>query len=123
MKSDEIYIEEKYGRQNPFVVPEGYFAKLSDNILQNEALQTAGNLENRAKPVFLKNYILYIAVACLVMFVFGLSVLWKTEDTERQVLSTVSVQQADNSNVLVGDEWTEYTMLDNDDIYSLIASN
>lgn len=130
MKSDENYIESRFGKSSPFVVPEGYFDHLADNIIGNVPECAAGADESRRRPVqtVWLHYRRYVAIAACIALLAGLGAAvvalpgddGKTGNNNNVAASHVDRQQQDASD---DDAEIDYTMLDNETIYSLVASN
>ena len=105
MNNEEQYILNRCGKQNPFTVPEGYFDSLRTELMQR--------VEVKPKDISLwKRWRGYVAATYI-----G----FDSETTaNKHVAVNVKTSNVDN---LSEDEYADYTMLDNDDIYSLLANN
>lgn len=121
MLSDEQYIQNKFGKEQPFAVPQGYFDNLQETIMKSVSLQ-----QRHVQQSWWHRYRKVVAVAaCVAMLVCGLSVyMAKSNGNNVQTLAASSVntdtkEQATSND----DEAMEYSMLDNDDMYSLMANN
>lgn len=116
MNNEEQYILNRCGKQNPFTVPEGYFDSLRTELMQR--------VEVKPKDISLwKRWRGYVAAACMVGVVAGVATYigFGSEATEnKHVAVNVKASNVDN---LSEDKYADYTMLDNDDIYSLLANN
>ena len=137
MESDERYLERKFGRQNHFAVPEGYLQNLTASVMANVSKQTECNMPNKetanAKVVVMQPWWrrtrVRIAAAAACLLVAGGTAFYTYMDSEHHAepVSNVAASNS-NHNVEMGtsasyNEMADYTMLDNDDIYSLLASN
>lgn len=147
MESDEKYILSRFGNKNHFAVPEGYFEQLQDNILASVALEEedkaaeAPTKDNTPKIIPLRKRIVRYAAACAGIMVAG-AVAWtaftlsapqqdptlaakdnkpQTETTDNS-MATLSAHETPTHHT-VSDEVADLSMLDNEDIYSLLASN
>lgn len=70
MEKEEQYIYDRYGKQNPFTVPDGYFDSLRTGLMQHATTTT------KAIPLW-KRWRGYVAAACLVGVVtVGLATYW-----------------------------------------------
>jgi uncharacterized protein YqkB len=128
MMNEEVLIESKMGKRNPFTVPSGYFDQLTEQIMQNipeESMQTAQIHEIKpAKRAILRSLRpLFYAAACTCIAVFGVATYQhlnkQTTETPQLQSNIVTVHSYSDSYI---DEATDYAMLDNDDIYaSLLA--
>lgn len=117
MEKEEQYIYNRCGKQTPFTVPDGYFDNLSAELMRHA--------ETKPKQVTLwQRYRLYIAAACLFTFVVGLATYFGISSADPSansaIAATASVANTDEAE---SEEYADYTMLDNDDIYSILASN
>ena len=128
MMNEEVLIESKMGKRNPFTVPEGYFDQLTSQVMQmipEENMQTARIQEMKpAKKAILRSLRpLFYAAACTCIAVFGvvtyLHLNNKVSETQ-QLQSNIVINNSYSDSYI--DEATDYAMLDNDDIYaSLLA--
>lgn len=133
MKSDEKYIESRFGKKMPFTVPEGYFdslASVAENVVNStNSAETRTVCLDTKLP---KNSVWrlcrkYAAVAaCVAVVAGGFAVYRLVPSAGPQTV--VARQQFDDHAATVmsqsvNDDEIDYTMLDNDDIYSLVASN
>lgn len=138
MKSDEKYIESRFGKSAPFTVPDGYFDSLAQSIINNAGPMPepqpsvelkAPGAEIRRTASWWMRYRLYVAAAaCLVFVAMGASVFFASShhaDGARNVAKSAHSEQQVGNQQYSGTYDTEidYTMLDNEDIYSLVASN
>lgn len=147
MESDEKYILSRFGNKNHFSVPEGYFEHLQDDILTSVAMLEEEKTvetcpkEDKPKTIPLRSRMLRYAAACAGIMVAG-AVAWTAftlsapqqdptlaaKDNKPQTETTDNSMATLPANVTpahhsVSDEMADYSMLDNEDIYSLLASN
>ena len=128
MMNEDVLIESKMGKRNPFKVPEGYFDQLTEQVMQmipEENTQTAQvQVMNPAKNAILRSLRpLFYAAACSCIAVFGVATYLhlnkEVNDTQQLQSNIVTVHSYSDSYI---EEATDYAMLDNDDIYaSLLA--
>lgn len=119
MEKEEQYIYDRYGKQNLFTVPDGYFDSLRTGLMQHATTTTT----TKAIPLW-KRWRGYVAAACLVGVVtVGLATYWglKTTDVADTHVAVDGYAMVDDD--FSDDEYADYTMLDNDDIYSFLANN
>ena len=117
MEKEEQYIYDRYGKQNPFTVPDGYFDSLRTGLMQHATTTT------KAIPLW-KRWRGYVAAACLVgVVIVGLATYWglKTTDVADTHVAVAGYSRVDDDFSYV--EYADYTMLVNDDIYSFLANN
>lgn len=137
MESDEKYIERRFGKKTPFAVPEGYFENLAQSIVDSVAAEpavqaVAEKREDAAKPVarigWWHRYRMRVAVAACVAFVVAGVAAYLSLPSVGADASAAVAAHGDNASSVqpaygVSDAEIDYTMLDNEAIYSLVASN
>lgn len=117
MEKEEQYIYDRYGKQNPFTVPDGYFDSLRTGLMQHATTAT------KAIP-FWKRWRGYVAAACLAGVVtIGLATYLSLKTTDVADTHVAVAGYAAVDDDFSDDEYADYTMLDNDDIYSFLANN
>ena len=119
--NEEMYIQEKVGKRNPFRVPEGYFDNLTAQVMQ----QLPEQPQRRAKSVFMRP-VFYAAASVCALLVAGAAWMWhaeadSTSATPVQAQADVQSQQDANGEYL--EEAADYMMLDNHEIYSYLAES
>ena len=117
---EEKYIEELVGKRNPFVVPEGYFEQLTDQVMQS-----LPDRRPRAKTVWLRP-VLYAAASVCALFVCAtvwLSWPRSSQQDQKDVAEAVQAVQMQQPDDAFFDEAADYMMLDNHDIYALLSEN
>ena len=113
MNYEEKEIKERFGQVNPFRVPDGYFDQLTERVMSQlpEREQTAEHVSlsssrPKSRLVALRPWM--YAAACTVAAVFAnVNVAASTTNTESQYI----------------DEYADYVMLDNAEIYAYLADN
>ncbi len=136
METDERYIELRFGKKAPFKVPEGYLDNLTQSIISN--VEAAGKEAVPAAPASVKSaaptigwwqrYRHYVAAVACVAFVVGGVSVWQalsTADASKAHVATAIHNSSYDASAYdsVSDEEINYSMLDNEDMYSLMASN
>ena len=119
--NEEMYIQEKVGKRNPFRVPEGYFDNLTAQVMQLLPEQP----QRRAKSVFMRP-VFYAAASICVLLVAGAAWLWHTEmaaSSEAPVQAQVATQPQQAEGDVYIDEAADYMMLDNHEIYAYLAES
>lgn len=136
MESDERYIESCFGKKAPFTVPEGYFDNLTQNIMNS--VEAADKVVPHVPEPIQQNKVItinwwnrcrrYVAVAACVAFIVGGVSVWQfksTADTGKTHIATATHHSTYDASAYnsVSDEEINYSMLDNQDMYTLMASN
>lgn len=118
---NDIFDKEQL-KQNPFKVPAGYFDTLNTRIMENVARQASA--EKSEKPVQAKNvrmHVLRWAAACACVLVIGVSaVLFTFKDTDTSEVPATAQQSFFTSDDAFN-QAADYTMLDNHDMYQMLA--
>ena len=119
MTKEELYLKERVGQKNPFRTPEGYFDQFTTNIM-NQLPDSAPHVElhtTDGQPVAKKvkmplRHWFYVAacVAALVVTAFSFHF--------HEVANSQQPVAVSESYI---DEAADYAMLDNMDIYQLLA--
>ena len=113
--NEEKYIEEQVGKRNPFLVPEGYFDQLPDQIMK-----ALPERKPKAKSVWMRP-VLYVAASIAALLICtGVYLSVSDEPKHEAVLVTQPQQQQAYDEF---DEAADYMMLDNHDIYALLSEN
>ena len=119
--NEEMYIQEKVGKRNPFRVPDGYFDNLTAQVMQNLPEQP----KRRAKSVFMRP-VFYAAASVCALLVAGAAWMWHPSEEVSSAApvqaKTVALPQQDASGEYI-DEAADYMMLDNHEIYAYLAEN
>lgn len=115
MEKEEQYIYNRCGKQNPFIVPEGYFDNLHTELMQH-------TMTIPKKNILWKRWQSYVAAACLVGVVAGVATYFGI-NTKAVDDTHVAVVKNATTDDFSEEEYVDYTMLDNDDIYSFLANN
>ena len=108
MNNEQLEIERRFGKNQPFKVPEGYFDRLAADVMANIPEQ---------KPVA-------VAAACVCAAVFSIQLfLHAPSDKHHAVPHVSSASQAHGDSYGTLDMAADYTMIDNDYIYAMVSEN
>lgn len=113
--------DKKQLESNPFKVPEGYFETLNARIMKNVTEQAT--LTQEKKTVKAKRVSFHPfrwAAACACVLVIGGSALIFMDKQNKEQDVTASVQQNYASDDAFN-QAADYTMLDNHDMYQMLA--
>lgn len=130
MNYEDKEIQERFGKENPFRVPEGYFDQLTERVMSQlpEREQQAEHIpltERRSKSrwVALRPW-LYAAACTVAAVVMGIT-FYSHESAEEQHLAstTNTTTTAPNTESQYIDDAADYVMLDNAEIYACLAES
>ncbi len=112
MTNEELYLKERVGQKNPFRTPEGYFDQFTANIMAQLPERQPMESKPVAKKVAMPIRHWFYAAACVAaLVVTAVSFHFHEVDAPQQVAASESYI----------DEAADYAMLDNMDIYQLLA--
>ena len=122
MNNEEREIRERFGKLNHFTVPEGYFERLTQQVMERVPEQEAKRA--RAVPMWRKYRIAIVAAACTLFAVFGVRAYRQLNSPDSQPAMPLSMDNsyANNSSFLF-DEMVDYTMIDSDIIYASLSDS
>ena len=131
MHYEEKEIKERFGQVNRFRVPDGYFDQLTERVMSQlpEREQTAEHVSlsssrPKSRLVALRPWM--YAAACTVAAVFMGVALYFHQTKEEQTLANADVNASastTNTESQYIDEYADYVMLDNAEIYAYLADN
>lgn len=124
MMNEEEYIRNKMGQKNPFKVPNGYFDKLTQQVMDRLSEQQTDRLpeqqtneqQTKKKSAIIRHLrpLLY-AAACICIAVFTATFFFGSHVEEDDTMANAQ-QDATYSDTYI-DEAADYAMIDNEDIY------
>lgn len=111
--NEENYIEEQFGKRNPFRVPDGYFDQFSTQLMA-----TLPERKPKVKPLWLRPVFYAAASICALFICTGVWLALPAESIQETAqVTTVQLDSADEAF----DEAADYMMVDNHDIYAYLA--
>ncbi len=113
MTNEELYLKERVGQKNPFRTPEGYFDQFTANIMAQLPKRQPMESKSVAKKVAMPIRHWFYAAACVAALLVTAFSFHFHNTTDNQ-------QQVAFSETYI-DEAADYAMLDNTDIYQLLA--
>lgn len=133
MMNEEDYLNSKMGKFNPFTVPEGYFDKLTQQVMDKipQAVITEMKpVKQPAKVAVMKRLRPWLyAAACICVGVFIAAISFNNRSEVASPQST-SQQLAANEQTDYGyysdtyiDEEADYAMIDNQEIYACLMAD
>lgn len=143
MMNEEKKINDIFGKENHFKVPEGYFdnfaeqmmAKIPEQEIDSPEVTDKNHQENKAKFVHLSLWrrlpLRKIAAVLAVTAMLGGGVLYQLQQAEKKhyVMAHNEAPAIESSHVTDGDDaafeqMADYTMMDSQDFYAqLVAEN
>lgn len=128
MTREENILKERFGKENPFKVPDGYFDHLTVRIMENLPEQEIRVIDIRSRQTLWQKLPLRkIAAAVAVVALLGGGSFWALQhEGNSKVVAHVKQheQKAVASEEAAFNEMADYAMIDNETIYaSLIAEN
>jgi hypothetical protein len=128
MNYEEKEIKERFGQTNPFRVPDGYFDQLTERVMSQlpEREKTAEQVSlsaprHKSRLVALRPWL--YAAACMVAVVFMGVAFYFHQVKEEQTLANANVVNTTNTESQYIDEYADYVMLDNAEIYAYLADS
>lgn len=118
MEEDLRFLEERFGHETGFKIPDGYFEELTESVMKQ--LPDCETTPRRKTGAWLKPML--SAAACLAfVIVMTATVLAPSSNkqSEQQKVVAHSTQIENHEDAL--DATAEYIMIDRDDIYSYIT--
>lgn len=123
MIAEEKYLEDKYGKKQPFKVPNGYFNSFAENLMDKLPEQQPAMTPHISMWRKWRKLRLTVAVAasvCAVMFSV-MTFMHDTKPAHSQLANNHTTKTVTNDSYNTLDVAADYTMLDNDDIYALVS--
>ena len=121
MTSEEKFIFEKFGKQQPFTVPKGYFDGFTSSLMGR--LPEEETLVAPLAPKPLSRYrTWFLAAASVLAFVFCLNAYVDREKagTAKALPTGMQAKASVYSDI---DAAADYVMFDNEDIYAYVSSD
>ena len=128
MTREENILKERFGKENPFKVPDGYFDHLTERIMENLPEQEIRVIDIRSRQTLWQKLTLRkIAAAVAVAALLGGGTFWAWQhegDSKMVAHAKKHEQKTVSSDDAAFNEMADYAMIDNEAIYaSLIAEN
>lgn len=123
MIAEEKYLEDKYGKKQPFKVPNGYFDSFAENLMDKLPEQQPVMTPHISMWRKWRKLRLTVAVAasvCAVMFSV-MTFMHDTKPAHSQLANNHTTKTVTSDSYYTLDVAADYTMLDNDDIYALVS--
>ena len=118
MLEEEKTLKERFGNENHFSVPEGYFERLTAEVMAKLPEQEAQVVplstvrEKSFRPF-------YYAAACLLALILSATIYIIGEKMEQPTIASATHVEMDDSDQAL-DEYVDYTMVENAEIYACL---
>lgn len=122
MNNEEREIRERFDKLNHFTVPEGYFDRLTQQVMERVPEREV----KRARTISLwrKYRIAIVAAACTLFAVCGVGAYRQLNSPGSQSTMSLSMDNSyTNSSSFLFDEMVDYTMIDSDIIYASLSNS
>ena len=128
MTREENILKERFGKENPFNVPDGYFDHLTERIMDNLPEQEIRVIDIRSRQTLWQKLPLRkIAAAVAVAALLGGGTFWALQhegDSKMVAHAKKHEQKTVSSDDAAFNEMADYAMIDNETIYaSLMTEN
>ena len=128
MTREENILKDRFGKQNPFKVPDGYFDHLTERIMENLPEQEVRVIDIRSRQTLWQKLPLRkIAAAVAVTALLGGGTFWALQhEGNSKVVAHAKhhEQKTVGSEEAAFNEMADYAMIDNETIYaSLMTEN
>lgn len=123
---EEKYIEERIGKRNPFLVPDGYFDHLAEQVMSSLPEQPVQQAKEQPKAKTIGIRSIYYLAAAAVCALFVSVAVWKSfpqstsQQADVQAQAPVAYQEPSDADFEAA---ADYIMLDNYDIYACLTEN
>jgi len=122
MNKDEKILEEYFGKKQPFQVPEGYFDDFASKLMAQLPEKDARVI--KMQPTLWQRFRPYAVAASVVAVIFSVGLYISLDDRLSVNSKSHSVAKTEyNNSYSAFDAAADYTMLDNEEIYSYIADS
>ena len=122
MIKEEKYLVDRFGKKQPFSVPEGYFDQFASQFMEQ-----LPEREGEARVVRLDSHSRWSTIrrwsvaACLAVALAGAG-MWAFQGESPKATGTVNTDQLASSNYNTAiDQAADYAMIDNGDIYAYVS--
>ena len=120
--NEEDKILKKFGRKNPYKVPEGYFENFTSKLMEELPEKEAIVVTLSPKRSWMRRSLIACSVAAaLIGSIFGIRYLSRSTWVEKgQFMAIESNSYADDTYL---DEMLDYAMIDNHEIYAYLSES
>ena len=122
MIKEEKYLVDRFGKKQPFSVPEGYFDQFASQFMENlperEEEAVVVRLDSHSRWSSIRRW---AVAACLAVALAGVG-MWAFQGESPKATGAADASQlaASNYNTAI-DQAADYAMMDNGDIYAYVS--
>lgn len=124
MNEEEKLILEKFGKETPFKVPEGFFDDFTKDLMAKFPEWQEDVFKKKRSAAIIRRMSVIITSAAVFIGVCILAVSYLLQKPEQPVVAKQAkdnhIENINNTYNSI-DEAAEYTMLDNEDIYAYVS--
>ena len=128
MLNEETYIDEKFGKKNPFTVPDGYFEQLTARVMSRlPETDSATAVEipiatepAQQRPALIRRLRPWLVAACIAGAIVCTTVYLRPGINTSQTTDELSDAIYTDSYI---DDAADYAMVDNQEIYAYLLAD
>ena len=122
MIKEEKYLVDRFGKKQPFSVPEGYFDQFASQFMENlperEEEAVVVRLDSHSRWSTIRRW---SVAACLAIALAGAG-MWAFQGESPKATGAADASQLASSNYNTAiDQAADYAMMDNGDIYAYVS--
>lgn len=122
MIKEEKYLVDRFGKKQPFSVPEGYFDQFASQFMENlperEEEAVVVRLDSHSRWSTIRRW---SVAACLAIALAGAG-MWAFQGESPKATGAADASQFASSNYNTAiDQAADYAMMDNGDIYAYVS--
>ena len=122
MIKEEKYLVDRFGKKQPFSVPEGYFDQFASQFMENlperEEEAVVVRLDSHSRWSTIRRW---SVAACLAVALAGAG-MWAFQGESPKATGAADTDQFASSNYNTAiDQAADYAMIDNGDIYAYVS--
>ena len=122
MIKEEKYLVDRFGKKQPFSVPEGYFDQFASQFMENlperEEEAVVVRLDSHSRWSTIRRW---SVAACLAIALAGAG-MWAFQGESPKATGAADADQFASSNYNTAiDQAADYAMMDNGDIYAYVS--
>ena len=120
IEQEELLLRKQFGHTDPFRVPDGFFDSIADQIIEQLPEKKAEVIPMKtAARRFLRPW-MGVAACLAVVVLLALSAgMWKHEQNHENMVTAAKTYATQGDSDI--DVITDYTMMDNEDIYAYVS--